>query len=151
MASKVTDFILEDATKDLILEVSPEDIKRSTTKDPSRCVFATCAVRQLNADEAIVFRTRAYIRKGKVWKRYIVSEAIARELVIFDRGGRPEGGKFLLKRPYPSGLLGNPKQGTGAKKYQKKPSQGRRVVFHRVSDVRIEGSRGLLLMERLGV
>jgi hypothetical protein len=151
MASKVTDFILEDATKDLILEVSLEDIKRSTTKDPSRCVFATCAVRQLNADEAIVFRTRAYIRKGKVWKRYLVTQAIVRELVVFDRGGRPEGGRFLLKRPYPSGFLGNPKKATGVKKFKKNPKQGPRVVFHRMGDLRMEGSRGVLLMERLGV
>jgi hypothetical protein len=146
---KLTNRILEDATKDLILEVSPADIKGSRTKDPGHCVFANCAVRQLNADEALVFRSRAYIRFGNRWKRYEVSNAIAQELVVFDRGGKPQGGKFLLKKPSAANQLGNWR---GEKtKLTKGRKTSPRVVFHRTSNVRIEASKGTLLLERLGV
>ena len=150
---KPTSNILEDATKDLILEVLPIDISRSTSKDPANCVFAKCAMRQINADEALIFRTRAYIRKGNVWKRYLVTEAVKRELIVFDRGGKPEGGKFLLKRPHPSAELGLPRRGERNRNsnVKRRKKQGPRVVFHRTGSIRYEGSRGVLLMERLGV
>jgi hypothetical protein len=142
--------ILEDATKDLILEVNAADLKAGVKKDPAHCVFANCAVRQLNADEALVFRTRAYIRFGKRWKRYIVSQSIQQELIVLDRGGMPEGGKFLLKAPPPSEQLGLPR-GEKSSRIQKRKKQGPRVIFHQIKGIRAEASKGILLMERLGV
>lgn len=147
----VSSKIIVDAKKPVNLELSKPDIKNAITKDPSHCAFAVCAVRTLKADEALVYRTRAYLRFGGQWVRYAVPPATAIELLIFDRGGKVEGGKYRLLPPSAANRLGLVR-GDRKKKKKKTVVPGRKPrMIHKTKNVRVEAAKGTAIYERLGV
>jgi hypothetical protein len=47
-------------------------------------------------DEAIVNLSRAYLRNGRKWTRYVVTAALRGEILAFDRGGAFAPGEYRL-------------------------------------------------------
>lgn len=147
----VSSKIIVDAKKPVYLELSKGDIKKAITKDPSHCAFAVCAVRMLHADEALIYRTRAYLRFGAQWVRYAVPSTTAVELLIFDRGGKVEGGKYRLISPSPSNKLGLYRGEKDRKKKKVSKVTRKPRMIHKTKNVRIEAAKGSAIYERLGV
>lgn len=146
----VSSKIIVDAKKAVNLELSKPDIKKAITKDPSHCAFAVCAVRTLKADEALIYRTRAYLRYGGQWVRYAVPPSTAIELLVFDRGGKVEGGKYRLLPPSPANRLGLVRGERKKKKKMLVPGRKPRMI-HKTKNVRVEAAKGQAIYERLGV
>lgn len=147
----VSSKIIVDAKKPISLDLSKADIKKAINKDPAHCAFAVCAVRTLKADEVLVYRTRAYLRFGGQWVRYVVPPATAIELLIFDRGGKVEGGKYRLLPPSPTNRLGL-FRGEKDKKKKKTGKNSRKPrMIHKTKNVRVEAAKGQAIYERLGV
>jgi hypothetical protein len=145
-----------DAKKSITLVVTPKHVKNAIKKDPANCAYALCVKEALHADEALIFRTRAYVRMGEKWTRYVVPDSVARELIVLDRGGEMEPGTYRLKAVTESSKLGvshprSPQPSTRAGR--KEASMGRnrppKVIHHRMKDIRVELTGNLY--ERLGV
>lgn len=135
---KLTDRLLKDATKPLQLTITPQDIKGSAKGDPANCAAAEACKRQLAANEVLIYRSRAYVLKGKVWTRYIVPESLKSEIVAFDRGARFEPGTYTLGKPSSGSRLGEYHSGKSG------PSGGRRTKrpIHRTTNVRHAAESG---------
>jgi hypothetical protein len=88
---------LVEAKKSASFIVTREDSKRSNRKSPNHCALATACERQF--DGAIISMTRAYLIKGKKAIRYVVPQAVAREIVSFDRHKDFAHGQYKLNAP----------------------------------------------------
>src|SRR5207237_4660373 len=80
-------------------EVTKRDASLGQSKDHRKCVVAETCKKKLKLDDAIVAMRRAYLIRGNTAVRYSVPEAVARELVSFDRGGSFAPGMYELKAP----------------------------------------------------
>lgn len=91
--------------KRLILSIQPCDIKGARPQDPTSCAAARALQRQ-GFTEAVVMRSVTYVNSGTralpCWQRYETPEALTREIVAIDRGGRFEAGDYTLKPMRPS-------------------------------------------------
>lgn len=96
-----------DAKEHIVIHTTRRDDKNSIPKDHSRCAMAKACERQEHADGAIVSVKSAYIIRGKTAFRYRVPEAVAREVVSFDRKSGFEPGTYQLMAPSPSSQLGH--------------------------------------------
>lgn len=105
---KIDGLPVIDATTDLKLSITPEDIKKSRKKDPSKCAAAQALSRTFKT-EAKVFMSRTYVKSPdkKSWMRFITPEPIAREITSFDRGSSFECGEYKLRRPAKAQQLGH--------------------------------------------
>jgi hypothetical protein len=102
------DIEVVDASKDLRVFISPEDVRSATPKDPGCCVFAQACKRQFAATKVLFWRSVAYVElpsqsgKRRV-ERFRLSPEMRSLIESFDRG-RPvalEAG-FELKAMGPS-------------------------------------------------
>jgi|SRR6266850_4313047 len=96
---------LLDATHDVKLHITPNDIKNSRKNDPANCAAARAGKRELKKDVR-VFLTRTYVKHKKKWYRFITPESISREITSFDRGASFEPGEYKLKVPSSTQKLG---------------------------------------------
>lgn len=147
----VSSKIIIDAKKSIILKPTKLDIKKAIKKDESQCVFAICAVRSLNADEALIYRTRAYLRFDSQWVRYIVPPSTALELLIFDRGGKVEEGEYRLIAPSAGNRIGVFRGEKDKKKKPTRKDKRKPRLMHKTKNVRVEAAKGSAIYERLGV
>jgi len=108
LKKKTPSYLVVDADKPIFIMITPRDIELAIKDDPRRCAVAMACQRQVKAEEVRVHKTKAYVRKGNRWVRYIVPEAVYRELVAFDRGATFEPGTYVLRAPTPSERLGAP-------------------------------------------
>lgn len=74
-----------DATEELLLHVTPADVKAANKKDPANCAAAKAGQRELKRDVR-VFLTRTYVKEKDHWVRYHTPESASREIISFDRG-----------------------------------------------------------------
>jgi hypothetical protein len=126
-----------DATEDLELRILPKDVKASKKKDPENCAAAVACKRTYHRDVK-VFMSRMYVKdsKHKRWIRYIVPEAVAREIVAFDRGSEFMADNYLFKAPSENSRLGHYHSG---KTKNRPPSSRRRAPMHFTTNVRPRG------------
>lgn len=103
---KFNDLPVVDAEETLIVKVTNHDIKAGKSNQPDSCAAARAICRDYKAAEAHVFTTRTYVRKGSKYVRYITPSAMAREIVVFDRGGKMEPGEYRLLAPRKTMKLG---------------------------------------------
>lgn len=103
----MNDVTVEDGPKNLVIEVTRDDVKKSIKNDPKHCAVAIAVERIFKADEVRIHKTVAYVKKGQSWRRYIVPPAIYRETVSFDRGAQFETGTYYLRAPHESEQLGS--------------------------------------------
>jgi hypothetical protein len=89
------------------LTITKADIQKGAPLNPNACAVALGAVRQMpEVIEAKAHLGCIYLRfRGqRGWRRYRTSQALAREIVAFDRGGKFFPGEYDLL-PVPTGAL----------------------------------------------
>jgi hypothetical protein len=97
---------VNDATKPLVLKIAKADIHDSTPGDPANCAVAVACKRLIGADEVLVYKTRAYVRRGNTWTRYMVPSSIQGEIRAFDRGAEFVPADYTLVPPSRTEKLG---------------------------------------------
>jgi hypothetical protein len=129
---------LRDAVRDLVLHITPADIKGATRGDNGDCAAAHALCRQEHVKRAKVHKTKTYVfqRDGSI-VRYVTPDALYSELLIFDRGGRMEGGDFILQAPKGSQKLGAHLKPKGPHKTAKPPRK--QHVIEKVRDAAPKG------------
>lgn len=133
MAKKPTNYQglpIVDATSPLEITITNNDVKKSRKNDPAHCAAALAAQREYHTDVR-VFLSRTYVKKDKVWVRYMNPERVRREIISFDRGSSFEPGTYRAIPPTGTQKLGNWKP-TGKKHTGKQPRQ----VHNRTARVR---------------
>lgn len=130
--SKVTTVV--DAPRGITLEVTKQDAKSSGVKDHRACALAQACKRTFALDGAIVSVSRAYLVRGKTATRYIVPQAISREIISFDRGAGFAPGRYELERIDKAHKQGRRIKGggkhTGTRPKAKHVTTGIRTVIH---------------------
>jgi len=131
---------VEDATEGMVVTITKLDVKKGAAKKATACAAAQALCRQTGAKEARVHFSRAYVKEGKIWKRYCVPPALRNEILAFDRGGAFEPGKYRLCPIQPSVRLGAEQRLPWDKREKPKtkvPNRGKpRRVYHTVTGVR---------------
>lgn len=95
-----SDAPIRDARTDLVLHITPADIKGAKRKDNSACAAAHALCRQEHFRRAKVFKTKTYVEhKDGRWTRYCTPGSLYTEIMIHDRGGKMEAGDFVLRAP----------------------------------------------------
>jgi hypothetical protein len=88
-----------DARKGIEIEVTDRDCQLGDPLVPKTCAAAR-AIRRSGALDVRVHLGRVYIRSNKGnWQRYVPSGRLHVELVVFDRGGKMQAGKYKLHVP----------------------------------------------------
>jgi len=93
-----------DSETPLRFEVTKADINGANPKNPAQCAIARAIQRQHGAVAAFVFRTTAWVQKGKRLIRYSIPPSLQAEIVAFDRGGK----KAFAPGDYQLGAAPNP-------------------------------------------
>lgn len=146
MARRTSQAPLADAPRDLVLHITPGDIKGAKRSDPGHCAAANALCRQERIKRAKVFKTKTYVEdKAGNWWRYITPAALHHEIMIFDRGGRMEGGDFILPAPKGVQKLGAHQKPKGKGGKTGKPSR----KMHVIENVRDHAPKGNSLFQRL--
>lgn len=127
---------VKDATKNLEIEIEKVDVVGSRKKDPSNCAAARALKREYKCKEVAVFTTKTYVKEGNHWTRYCTPEAIAREIISFDRGSEFEPGSYSLRRPSPTERIGVPRSPS---KNKKGSGKGRRHVTTNIRNWKVSG------------
>jgi hypothetical protein len=126
---------VKDATKKIVLTITPQDVKSGAKKNANSCAAANALCRQEGCEAAKVHMSRAYIKKGKTWYRFAVPLALKNEVLAFDRGGTFEPGEYVLTPLQPSVRLGADKRDRPLP-HQSKGKIKRKRPYHVVSGVR---------------
>lgn len=111
-----------DATENVRIEVTAADAAASAKGDHAHCAMAVACKRSFHLDGVIISRSKAYLIKGTVARRFDVPDSVAREVVSFDRGGGFAPGFYSLSRIGPQGRLGvrqNPNKNRSGKSSQR--------------------------------
>lgn len=99
---KIQGKAVKDANKELLVTITPQDVKAGAAKNATSCAAAQALVRQGICDEAKVHVNRTYIKKAGKWLRFKTPPALRSEIVAFDRGGSFEPGDYKLMPMSPS-------------------------------------------------
>jgi hypothetical protein len=137
--------MVKDATSDLVVNITQNDIKGAKRADNDGCAAANALCRQEHFKRAKVFKTKTYVLlKDGTWRRYLTPKSLYTEIMIYDRGGRFEAGDFILKAPRGAQRLGR------YKPKGPKAATGRPVKpIHIVEKVRLNAPKGRGMFEHL--
>lgn len=94
-----------DAKRNLAGLLEDEHLFGAVRRDPRKCVYACALKEATHADDVAVYPTNTYLRKGKVWYRYMNTESVSNNLKNFDNGKPVKSGKFKLNAPKGSTTL----------------------------------------------
>jgi hypothetical protein len=131
-----------DAKKPVTIEVTAKDCKDGKRKGPSSCAMACAAKRDY--DGAIISLSTAYLVKGNKATRYLVPQAVSREIVSFDRAKKFEPGEYALNAPPDSMTISVIRErSAGKKKGRHKNAAGQRYTGTRTRNHRTAGIRAL--------
>jgi len=87
------------AKEPLVVHLQQRDIDGATPKDAKNCAYARAIKRECKAVEVIVRPSRTLVRTNNTnWQCYHTSQAMLRELCVFDRGGEMAPGDYRLAR-----------------------------------------------------
>lgn len=104
--SKYPDVVsISDGTKNIAIEVTPDEAKAGKPLDHHNCPYAIACKRALNLRGAIIMRSVAYLVQGTHATRYIIPNSVNRELVSLDRGAYFAPGVYRLNRPWAGNTL----------------------------------------------
>jgi hypothetical protein len=96
---------VKDATKDLYVEVTGKDAASKAVRNHKECALAAACKRSKVADATIISVKTSYLIRGDVAIRYSTPQALAREIISFDRDAAFDPGEYVLKRPSPTSRL----------------------------------------------
>lgn len=85
-----------DAKSPVIVHVTDKDCKNAEPLNPAECAMARAAKREFKVDAAVIGLSSSYLIKGKKAIRFNTGEAIAREIVSFDRHSDFQPGTYTL-------------------------------------------------------
>lgn len=131
----------------IALHISAADVKNGKNKAPGACAAAMALMREVpNCIKARVHLGRTYILKDDdQWYRYKTPEALQREIVAFDKGGKFEPGEYELRPMSPSEMIPIKKKVAGSETNRRGPKgapnkQPRK--FHVTKGVRPHAAKG---------
>lgn len=96
---------LVDASGDMEICVTKQDVSMSKKNDPANCAAAN-AIKRTIKTEAEVHISRVYVKHKNRWVRFMTPESVSREITSFDRSAIFEPGTYVLKAPTKSNRLG---------------------------------------------
>jgi hypothetical protein len=141
---------VKDAEKPLVLKIAKADVYDSTPGDPANCAVALACRRLIGADEVLVYKTKAYVRKGNTWTRYSVPKSIQGEIRAFDRGAEFVPADYTLTPPTTSDKLGFKRSENGGGKIKTNRDIRRKPI--RISrESRVDAPPGNAMFKALGV
>ena len=101
---------VEDAKKNLVIEVTKSDESYSKRRNHEECAMAVACKRAYHADGVIIARSVAYLVKGTLAVRFKIPPSVTREITSFDRGGPFNPGTYQLSRPAKADTLSRKKE-----------------------------------------
>jgi len=124
-----TKYPVKDATRDLVLSITENDIKTAKRRDNYACAAAHALCRQQHYKQARVNKTTTMVALADgSWLRFITPGDLYTELMIFDRGGRMAAGQYILKAPKGTLKLGYRPKPTGPKAETGRPRRKQHVI-----------------------
>ena len=108
---KLTGLPIYDAREPISFTVTKRDINRGGIQEPESCALALACKREHNYRDVRIHMKYSYILEKDHWVRYRTPSSVAREIVVFDRGGAFDPGEYTLTVPYKSDRLGQRKLG----------------------------------------
>lgn len=87
------------APQSVQIHVRSRDCTGAQTKAHDACAMARACKRDLHLDGAVVSLGAAYLIRGIRATRYVVPQAVSREIVSFDRGSGFQPGVYTLNPP----------------------------------------------------
>jgi hypothetical protein len=88
---------VSNAAMPIRLTISEQDIKKGAPLNPNACAVALAACSKVKGVTAAKAHLGCvYLMLNGQWRRYRTSEALTREIVAFDRGGRFWPGEYDL-------------------------------------------------------
>jgi len=137
---KLAGLPLRDATIDLVINVTPKDVRAQGKKSNTECAAAVAICRQQKVAEARVYLSRTYVKKERWWDRYVTPAALRTELVVFDRTGQFDVGEYRLMAPSEAQQLGYRPSRTNPNKKGKIKARAPQHVVAGVRDPATKGS-----------
>lgn len=129
-----------DSAKPITVEISEADCAGGDRKKPETCAMARACVRDLGCDGILVWASVAWIIKGRTAIKYMVPQALSREIAIFDRGAEFAPGTYHLRPVTRSSSV------TDAARARRRGAQKRRAthgktktafVYHKTANIRV--------------
>jgi hypothetical protein len=135
---KIGGLVVKDADEKVVVHITKDDVRKGSLKKSNSCAAAQALCREGHCDEARVHFSRAYLRKGKKWTRYVVNKALRSEVLAFDRGGVFEPGEYILAPVQPTVRLDAPAKRPRGIDDGSQPKRGNRTKrpYHVVTGVR---------------
>jgi hypothetical protein len=127
---------IEDASKPVVVEVTPNDVATSNVRDPAMCAFAKACYNKFNADGVIIGLSTSYVIIGERAIRYRNTQGLIREIVSFDRKAGFEAGTYMISPHSPASRLGLYK---GRETHPRSNGKDRRQFKHFTTNVRVLG------------
>ena len=134
---KLIDVI--DATSNLAVDVSPNDIENSIRKDPTLCALAIACRRSKDVDFVIASRSRMYVIHKRIAVRYMLPETALREIVSFDRGAEFTPGVYNLRVSSDTSRLGQSSHRGGPNVTNNKEAKSR---YRAIQNIRVSLTEG---------
>ena len=106
---KLDGLPIYDAKEPITFTVTKRDISRGGLKQPDTCALALACKREYDCKDVRIHMKYSYILEKDHWVRYRTPNCVAREIVVFDRGGAFDPGEYTLMVPYKSDRLGQRK------------------------------------------
>lgn len=124
-----------DAKRPMRLEVTKRIVDKADPKKPASCALAQACKAKEGVAEVRIHLTRAYVRLdgSRQWTKYLVTQRLRQEIVVFDRGGKFAPGEYHLLAVQPSKRIGADKR----KRPGKKLRTGKTRPYHHAYDVRV--------------
>lgn len=133
-----------DAKKDSTIEVTKRDTTSATVRNHKACAMAVACKRKLDLDGVIMSVSSAYLVKDNVATRYLVPQAVAREITAFDRNAVFEPGEYVLKAATETQKL-NGVRGEYPQKSGKANGNLAKRFYHKTEGIRASlGSKGVV-------
>lgn len=118
-----------DSKRTIPIEVTKGDIARAQRKSCETCAVANAVIRELKPADAMIFRTRTYIKPkkgqplaGKI-VRFLITPHTQEAIIEYDQGKGMDPGTHRLVSPHRTARLGR-RQGSKSfnRKYRKRQS-----------------------------
>lgn len=138
---KINGLKVVDAKRKVKIHITPVDVAKGKTKNPSSCAAARACVREQLCSDARVHIGRTYLKSGEGhWVRFKTPQSLRSEIVAFDRGARFAPGEYTLSPLAPAERSKRGKAtGTNTSKTTRGPKKAR-AKYHTVQGVRRFGA-----------
>ena len=107
---KLDGLPIYDAVEPISFTVTKRDISKGGVKEPDSCAMALACKREYHSKDVRIHINYSYVLEKDHWVRYRTPNSVAREIVVFDRGGAFDPGEYTLLVPFKSDRLGKIKQ-----------------------------------------